>query len=96
MGPWLEYFHKLLDNKHISSDCVYNSDQTGLYRQTIPNILYVKKQENKETRGCKQMNYKTRLTLMVCIVFSGNKVPLVVVGKSKATEQFEVITPPLP
>ena len=31
MGMWLEDFHKLLDDKYISSDCVYNSDQTGLY-----------------------------------------------------------------
>ena len=30
MGPWLKDFHKILDDKHISSDCVYNSDQTGL------------------------------------------------------------------
>ena len=96
MGPWLEDFHKLLDDKNIISDCVYNADQTGLYHQNLPNTLYVKKEAKKETRGCKQMKDKTRMTLMVFTVASGKKVPLAVVGKSKAPKCFEVITPPLP
>ena len=49
VGLWLEDFHKLLDDKNISSDCVYNADQTGLYRQNLPNTLYVKKGAKKET-----------------------------------------------
>ena len=96
MGMWLEDFHKLLDDKYISSDCVYNSDQTGLYHQNIPNTLYVKKEKKKETQGFKQMKDKIRLTPIVCMVDSGNKVPLAVVGKYKAPKCFEGITPPLP
>ena len=42
------------------------------------------------------MKDKTRMTLMVCTVASGKKVPLAVVGKSKAPKYFEGITPPLP
>ena len=47
MGLWLEDFHKLLDDKNISYDCVYNSDQTGLYHQNLSNTLYVKKEAKK-------------------------------------------------
>ena len=49
MGPWLEDFHKLLDNKNISSDCVYNADQTGIYHQKLSNTLDVEKEAKKET-----------------------------------------------
>ena len=49
MGLWLEDFHKLLDDKNICYDCVYNTGQTGLYHQNIPNTFYVKKDSKKET-----------------------------------------------
>ena len=39
MSPWLEDFHNLLDDKNISSDCVYNADQIGIYHQKLPNAL---------------------------------------------------------
>ena len=48
MGPWLEDFNKILDDKNISSDCVYNSDQTGIYHQKPPNTLYVKIEVKKK------------------------------------------------
>ena len=51
MGPWIEEFHKLLDDKNISSDCIYNADQNGLYHQKLPNTLHFKKEAKKETRG---------------------------------------------
>ena len=41
------------------------------------------------------MKDKTRMTLMVCTVASGKKVPLAVVGKSKAQKCSNGITPPL-
>ena len=94
MGPWIEEFHKILDDKNISYDCVYNSDQTGICHQKLPNTLYVKKQAKKESRGFKQMKENTRLNRMVCTVASGKKVPLAVVGKSTAQKCFKGITPP--
>ena len=94
MGQWLEGFHRLLDNKN--SDCVYNADQTCIYHQKLPATLYAEKEAKKETRACKLMKYKTRLTLMVFTVASGKKVPLAFVGKSKAPKCFEGITLPLP
>ena len=42
------------------------------------------------------MKEDTGLTLMVCTVDSGKKLPLAVVGKSKALNLFQGITPPLP
>ena len=96
MGPWLEDFNKILDDKNISSDCVYNSDQTGIYHQNPPNTLYVKIEVKKKNWRFEQMKDRTRLTLRVSTVASGNKVPLAVVGKSKSPNVFEGITPPLP
>ena len=43
IGPWRDESHNLLDDNNISSDCVYNSEQIGLYHQKLLNTLYVKK-----------------------------------------------------
>ena len=47
MTPWLKKFHDLLEEKCIPPKCLYNSYQTGLYYQKIPNTLYVNKEQKK-------------------------------------------------
>ena len=76
MNPFIKSFREgFLDKKSIKPDCLYNSDQTGLYYQKFDNILYVNKQRKNKLCGCKQLNDKAHKTLMVCIDTNGNKVP---------------------
>ena len=96
MVPWLEEFHDFLDCKNISPECVYNADQAGLFYRKLPNTLYVNKEEKKKLRGCKEMEDKTRLMLMVCTSATGEKCPLVAIGKSEKPVCFSISPPPFP
>ena len=40
MDPWLKEFHKYLDENNIGPERTYNADQTGLFYQKLPNMLY--------------------------------------------------------
>ena len=46
MAPWRQDLEDLCDNEISSSFCLYNTDQTGLFYQKVPNSLYVNKSEN--------------------------------------------------
>ena len=48
MGQFLENFHKLLEEKNISSDCVYNADQTILFHQNLPNTCMSRKMQRSK------------------------------------------------
>ena len=41
MEPWRVKFHKILEDKSLTPDTIYNGDQTGLLYQKLPNRLYV-------------------------------------------------------
>ena len=96
MTPWLSNFHEFLSSKGITSECLYNADQSGLYYQKLPNTLYVSKEEKKKIRGTKQMKDKQRITLMICTSASGSKLPICVVGKSEMPKCFKDNHVPLP
>ena len=95
MDQWTKEFHKLIDNKKVTPNCVYNADQTGLYYQKLPNRMYVSKENRKKIKGAKQMKSKTRVTVMVCTAADGTKVPLSLVGYSKTPVCFKLTQPPL-
>ena len=42
MGPWIVEFHKILEDKGINKECVYNADNTGMFYHKLPNTLYIK------------------------------------------------------
>ena len=65
MIPWLFIFHALLEENYILCECVYNSDQTGLYYQKLPNTLHFYMEHKKSIRGCKQIKDKTHITVML-------------------------------
>ena len=65
---------------------VYNTDQTGLYYQNLPNCVYGDEANKNYYAGVKQMKDTARIALMVGTSSSGGKVPLAVVGKPKNPE----------
>ena len=68
---------------YTPSEWVYNTDQTGIYYQNLPNIVYVGEWNKKYYSSVKQMKDKTCITLIVGTLASGKKLPLDVVGKPK-------------
>ena len=91
MQPWREEFHKLIEDKNVSRDRIYNADQSGCFYQKLPNVLYVDKSKEKEFKGTKQMKDKTRVTIMVCTSASGSRLPLAVIGKYKKPTCFKLL-----
>ena len=98
MSEFKKITSELVERCDISTDRIYNADQTGLFYQKLPNTMYVDATERTTARGVKQMRDKTRVTLMVCTSAVGEKVPLHIVGKSKKPACFRLLPngkPPL-
>jgi hypothetical protein len=90
MHPWRIKFHRIIEDKNIPIECIYNGDQTGLYYQKLPNRVYISKDNKATVAGVKQMKDKTRITAMICTAADGSKVPLAIVGKPKKTTCFRI------
>ena len=89
IGLWLKEFHQKLEECNIKHEYLYNSDQTGMYYQNLPNNLYIDIEDEKNTRVCNHMKEKTRVTLMICTAANGDKTPIAIVGKPKNTVCFQ-------
>lgn len=89
---------ELMEKNNIPVERLYNADQTGLFYQKLPNHAICRAEDRKNTRGCKAMRDKNRLTLMVCTGVQGDKVPLAVVGTAVRPQCWDLCynTPPLP
>ena len=61
MIPWRKEFHRIIVEKGIPPNCIYNADQSGLFYQKLPNSLYVSKDEKYDYRGEKQIKIKNEL-----------------------------------
>jgi hypothetical protein len=59
-----------MERYDLSIDCVYNTDQTGLFYNKLPNRIYIDKGE-QDYRGIKQMKSMDRVTLMVATSGAG-------------------------
>ena len=91
MKPWREEFHKLIEDYNVPQERIYNADQSGIFYQKLPNVLYVDKSKEKEFKGTKQMKDKTRVTMMVCTSASGSRLPLALFGKFKHPQCFNLL-----
>ena len=67
---------------------VHNGDQSGLFYCKLPNSIYANKANARTLCGAKSMKAKERITLMVCISASGDKCPMLVVGKAANPQCF--------
>ena len=58
----------------------------GLYYTKLPNRVYIYKAHRKNVKGCKQINPKYSITLMICRGEYDNNFLLALVIKSKLPE----------
>ena len=80
VDPFKEKLQKIIEEKGLTLNQVFNCDETGLYWKLMPNKTLVTSRE-KEAKGFKKP--KDRVTLMACANASGLiKLPLVFVHKS--------------
>ena len=90
---------RLIDELNLDPYQIFNADQTSLFYSKIPNMIYGDKEAKKNLAGVKAMKSKDRITIMVCVSASGEKVPLFVVGKPKEPTCFRLLegkSAPLP
>ena len=85
---WLKEFYQKLKQRSIKPECLCNADQTCLYYQKLRNTLYVDIKEKKNTCRFKQMNYNTRVTLMMCTSINGDKINSAVYGEIEEFSLF--------
>ena len=78
---WFSTLNVLL--KHYDSRFIYNLDETGLLWKADKGKSLISGAEaaNKKLRGLKA--YKDRITVLVGGSMAGEKLPLLVIGKSK-------------
>ena len=85
IGLWLKEFHQKFEELSIKPECIYNSYQNNLYYQKIPDTVYFDIDNNKNTRGFKQMKDKTRVALIICTSANGEKFLLFLLGNRKSS-----------
>jgi hypothetical protein len=81
--PFREELRDTMEKHGVILERTHDVDQTGLYYNKLPNRIYVNKADRNNYSGCKQMQAKDEVTLMIVIAPSGAKGPLFMVGKSK-------------
>ena len=80
VDPFKENLQKIIEEKGLTLNQVFNCDETGLYWKLMPNKTLVSSRE-KEAKGFKKP--KDRVTLMACANASGSiKLPLLFLHKS--------------
>ncbi|KAG7477494.1 hypothetical protein MATL_G00070200 [Megalops atlanticus] len=78
---WIETDIPALLRRYKPED-VYNADETGLYYRALPpgyNTF-------RKTAQCEGEGVKDRVTLLVCCSMSGEKMPILIIGKSKQSQ----------
>lgn len=91
MNEWKNKLSNLLND--YSPDQIYNADETGLFFRLLPD----KTLEFKDVKCSGGKQSKERLTALVCANMSGNdKLPILVIGKSKNPRCFKKLNHYLP
>ena len=81
--PWLDITLPELLSLY-SPECIYNVDETGLFYKLRPDKTLTFKGD--KCSGVKKQ--KDRLTVLVGASMSGDKLPLLIIGKSKSPRCF--------
>ena len=99
MITWRKQLQQRCKEKCVTTGNIYNSDQTRIFDQKLPNSLYIEKKQDRDFSGTKSMKDKTYVTVMVCIAEDGRIYPLAIVVQINQPYSFRMITgrkPPLP
>ena len=54
----IKELQKICEEKGVTPIILYNTDQTGLFYQKLPNSLYIEKKQNKYFDGTKDIKEK--------------------------------------
>ena len=85
--PFVETLHKLIEEKGLQLEQLYNADETGLFWRVLPRMTLASAQE-KEAPGVKSS--KDRVTLLGCVNAMGqHKLKPVLIGKYKKPRSFK-------
>ena len=85
--PFVEKLHKLMEEKGLQLEQLYNADETGLFWRVLPKVTLASAQE-KEAPGVKSS--KDRVTLLGCVNATGqHKLKPVLIGKYKKPRCFK-------
>lgn len=87
IGPFQLELQKVIKEKNLTAEQVYNADESGLYWRLLPDYTLASGNEQSAS-GRKMM--KMRVTFMPCANAAGtHKLQLLVVGKSKNPRAFK-------
>ena len=87
--PFKAKLHKIIEEKGLTLNQIFNCDETGLYWKLMPSKTLVSSRE-REAKGFKKP--KDRVTLMACANATGSiKLPLVFIHKSLNPRCFKSI-----
>ena len=83
----IEFRLQLHETGVSNPKAIFNADETALFYQTIPNFMYTKDPSGEE-RGTSAMASKHRVTVLPCANACGDKLPVLVIGKSRSPRAF--------
>ncbi|XP_063843933.1 jerky protein homolog [Scylla paramamosain] len=84
---FVDRFAKIVEEHNLTSEQIYNADETGLFYRCLPRTTLASESEG-DVKGFKQS--KDRLTVLCCASMAGmHKVKLCVVGKHKKPRCFK-------
>lgn len=84
-----KFIQQLASYRLESPDQVFNMDETGLFYGQISTYSVVPSGELLVARGTKRMTAKDRVTVLACVSCSGERLPLLVVGKFSKPRCFK-------
>nr|XP_014431724.1 jerky protein homolog [Pelodiscus sinensis] len=81
---YCEIFRNLIAEHNLSSEQIYNADETGLFWQCLPNSILTVASESSSKQN------KDRLTVLMCANAAGShKIKLLVIGKHNHSRAFK-------
>ena len=75
----------------MQPEILYNTDQTSLFYQKLPNSMHMQNNKKDHCRGAKQMKDKTRVTTLVCTTADRYQCPLAIIKKLKRLDCFDLL-----
>ena len=74
---------KLIQEKEVGLEYVYNSHQTGMFYAKLPNSVCVDKKNKNNYKGTEQTKDKSRVTEMIATAADGSWLLFAIIVKQK-------------
>jgi transposase-like protein len=85
----MQLVHDWIDNLNETTqgytpDCIYNCDETGIFFRSLPDRSYVSPGDDRKNSKV----LKERFTALCTVSATGEKLPLLIIGRSKKPREF--------